>query len=85
MSTTPDTASHTALREIHLLRRGANNAIQKLCNEIDLAVLTASDINKVREEVEPLIDSLEKCLTAHIEKFTDMDGDFSDDIEEGKK
>ena len=83
MSIPLDTASHTALREIRFLRKGANNAIQKSRNEIDLAVLTASDIDKAKE-VEPLIDSLEKCVTANVEKFTDIDGDFSDDIEEWK-
>ena len=71
------------MHEIRLLTRGMNNAIQKSCNEIDLAVLTASDIDKVREEVESLIDSIEKCVMAHIEKVMDI-GDFSDDIEEWK-
>ena len=59
MSITPDTASHTASREIRQLRRGANNDIPKARGKLDLATLTASAIENVRKEVEPLIDLLD--------------------------
>ena len=78
MSITTDTASC----EIRLLRRGANNAIQKARGKLDLATLTAPAIEDVRKEVEPLIGLLDECVTVHIENFTDMEGDFSDDIED---
>ena len=78
MSTTPDTAS----REIRLLRRGTNNAIQKAPGELDQPTLTASAIEDVRKEVEPLIGLLDECVTVHIKKFTDIEGNFSNDIED---
>ena len=64
------------------MRRSANNAIQKACNEIDLATLTTSAIDELRKEVEPLIDLLDKYVTERIKEFEDMEGDFSDDIED---
>ena len=49
MSTTPD----TALREMRLLRRNANNATKKVRED------TAPAIDELNKEVEPLIDLLD--------------------------
>ena len=78
MSTTPD----AALREMHLLRRNANNAIKKACETIVLATLTALAIGELNKEVEPLIDLLDKCVTGHIKTLEDLEEDFSDKIED---
>ena len=84
MRTMPETASHTVSREVRLLRGGANNAIDKARDKLDLATLTAPAIENVRKEVEPLIGLLDECVTVHIEKFTDMEGNFSDDMDDWK-
>ena len=76
------TAGETALREMHLLRRNANNAIKKAHGDIDLATLTAPVIDDLKKEVEPLVDLLDKCVMGYIKALEDMEGDFSDEIED---